>query len=172
MKKRLFFLVVCFVSFLGFGQNNIFDIARSGSVAEMKSYLEQNPKDINSKNQAGFTGLTLACYRGNDAVAFFLLQNGADINYVTDSGSALTGAVVKGNIRVVELLIANNANLDLQEASGLTALHFAVQFRNFTMITLLLKSTANPNIKDNNGLSVLDYANSSTDNELKQILNF
>ena len=30
----------------------------------------------------------------------------------------------------------------------------------------------NPNIKDNNGLSVLDYANSSTDNELKQILNF
>lgn len=44
---------------------SIFDIARSGTVAEVKEEIKKNPDIINQVNENGFSPLILACYRGN-----------------------------------------------------------------------------------------------------------
>jgi ankyrin repeat protein len=54
---------------------SIFDVARSGTVAEVKDMMKQNPDIINQTNESGFSPLILACYRGNVEVAKFLIDN-------------------------------------------------------------------------------------------------
>ncbi len=54
---------------------SIFDVARSGTVSEVKELMKQNPDIINQTNESGFSPLILACYRGNTAVAEFLMKN-------------------------------------------------------------------------------------------------
>lgn len=171
MKNTMSLLVLFLMCQFTFSQSNIFDLARSGSVDQMETYLNQNPLDLNSKNPSGFTPLILACYRGNDAVAIFLIEKGANVDLGNENGTALMGATVKGNKKIVTFLIKNKANINIQDASGLTALHYAVQFRNYDLVHVLIQANANTAIKDNNGNSAKDYAKLSNDNKLKQLLN-
>ncbi|MFP3835832.1 ankyrin repeat domain-containing protein, partial [Chryseobacterium sp. SIMBA_028] len=88
---------------------SIFDIARSGSVAEVKDLMKKNPNIINETNEGGFSTLILACYRGNTEVAKFLMDNVKDINYKSQEGTALAGLSVKYNKDLVEYLLNKNA---------------------------------------------------------------
>ena len=60
------------VSSLLVAQDNIFDVARSGSIDDVKSLMAINSDTINAVNSKGFVPLTLACYRGNTSVALFI----------------------------------------------------------------------------------------------------
>ena len=54
---------------------SIFDIARTGTVAEVTELMKQNPDIINQVNENGFSPLILACYRGNTEVARYLIDH-------------------------------------------------------------------------------------------------
>ena len=151
-------------------QKDCFDVARKGTVEQMMQLYEANHDVVNSKNDFGFTPLILACYQGNNEVAIFLIKKNADINYVSDEGTALMAAVVKGNLELVKALLMNKANLDLTNSKGTTALMYAVQFNNYEITKLLLEYKANKTLINNEGKTAFEYAVFSNNEKIINLL--
>ncbi len=170
--KLILLLLIFGVPFLSSGQQvlDVFEVARKGSVSQVKEILEANPKAFNVVNENGFSPLILACYRGNNEVAKFIITQGADINTKSDMGSALMACIVKGNNEIAQFLIANKADLNLIDNQGTTALMYAVQFKNIPIIKLLLANNANKDLKDNKGKTAFEYAVFSADEAIINLL--
>lgn len=149
---------------------SIFDIARSGTVSEVKELMEQNPDIINQTNESGFSPLILACYRGNVEVAEFLINNVKDLNYKSREGTALAGLSVKYNRKLTEDLLKKNADPNIADDTGSTPLFWAVKFGNKELIELLLKYKADKSIKDSMGMTPFEYALQTHKEEIINIL--
>lgn len=163
--------------FLSFGfvsaqekAKSIFDIARTGTVTEVKELMKKNPDIINQTNDQGFSPLILACYRGNVEVAKFLMDNVKDINYKSQEGTALAGLSVKYNKDLVEYILKKNANPNLADATGSTPLFWAVKFGNKELTELLLKYKADKTIKDSQGMTPFEYALQTNNKEIINLL--
>ena len=164
-----------FLTFLSFSnvkaqESSIFDIARNGSLMEIKALTKNNPDIINNISKEGYSALTLACYYSNNDVATFLIEHVKDINSKSGYGTPLMAATVKKNSNLVKLLLENNANPNLTDQNNSTALHFSVIFNQQEIIELLIKYKANPNIKDNRGNTALDYAKITNNSNIIQLL--
>lgn len=168
--KKYFLNILLIASTAIFSQPTIFDVARKGTVVEMNAILSNAPELIDSLTPQGFTPLILACYNGNVAVATYLVQQKANVNFNSSNGTALMAAIVKNDKTLTVLLLEAKANIDLQDRNGFTALHYAIQFRNYEMIALLMQFQANLNIKDNSGMSAIDYALKLKDEQIQQLL--
>ena len=167
------YLIIILISIFGlsFSQNkNVFDVARSGTVDEMKTLVSQNPDIINSKNERGFTPLILACYRGNTEVAKYLIDNVKDLDYLSQEGTALSSLCINYNKELVEKLLDKNANPNLHDSFGNTPLLWAVKRNNLELVSILLKHKADVNMKDSMGVSAFEYALKSNNNELINLL--
>ena len=64
---------------------------------------------------------------------------------------------------IVKILIAANANLNLQNEDGTTALMFAVSSNHKEIVKLLIDAGADINLKDNDGDTALDFAKEKND---------
>lgn len=168
---RYFLLFILSISTSLFAQQqDCFDVARKGTVEQMMQLYEANHDVINSKNDFGFTPLILACYQGNIGVATFLIKKNADVNYVSDEGTALMAAVVKGNLELVKVLLINKANPDLSNSKGTTALMYAVQFNNYEITKLLLEHKADKTKINNEGKTAFEYAVFSNNEKIIPLL--
>lgn len=172
--KRYFTIVVLMMTFsLCLSQTKtVFDIARSGTLEEMKSLVSQNPDVINSKNEMGFSPLILACYRGNAEVAEYLIDNVKDLNYSSPEGTALAALCINYNKTLVEHLLNKNVNPNLADKTGTTPLFWAVKFKNKDLAELLLKHGADKSLKDNLGITPFEYAVKSENQEIINLLKY
>ncbi len=173
MKKIILFLSLFLsMSFVSAQEKakSIYDIARSGTVAEVQELMKQNPDIINQTNDSGFSPLILACYRGNVEVAKFLMDHVKDINYKSREGTALSGLSVKYNRELVEYFLSKGANPNIADASGATPLFWAVKFGNREMTELLLKHKADKTIKDAQGMTPFEYALQTNNKEIINLL--
>jgi ankyrin repeat protein len=159
-----------FITNLIFSQNDVFAVARNGSVEEMKVLFEKNANCVNEVNNYGFSPLILASYRGNFEVAKYLITIVKDINYQSPEGTALMATVMSGNMELLHLLIDKKANLDATNKTGVTALMLATQFKNIEIITLLLQHNANKLLKDNEGKTAFEYAVNTNNDAIIQLL--
>lgn len=150
-------------------KTTIYDIARKGTIDQIQSLYKENPEIINTPNQSGFSPLILACYNGNEAVATYLIEK-VNLDYVSNEGTALMAAVVKGNVKLANLLLEKNANPNLTNKQGTTALIYAVQFKNAELIQLLLKYNASKSQLDNDGKTAFEYAVFSGDDAIINLL--
>ncbi|XP_041350116.1 serine/threonine-protein kinase TNNI3K-like isoform X2 [Gigantopelta aegis] len=66
-------------------------------------------------------------------------------------GTSLFWASCRGLLEIAQLLIANNANVNIATAWGSTPLHAAADSNNCEIIKLLLKSGANVNVQTEAG---------------------
>lgn len=75
-----------------------------------------------------------------------------DIN-ITDNfkRTAIMNAALYNQTDIIKWLLENDANIDLQDKNGYTALHFSSQEGNIDSTKLLLSNDANPNIQDIHG---------------------
>ncbi|WP_396178725.1 ankyrin repeat domain-containing protein [Flavobacterium sp.] len=153
-------MIFLFFTLSSFAQKSstIFDVARTGTVAEAKALFEQNPKVVDEINEAGYSPLILACYRGNTEVAQFLIENGANLNYNSTMGTPLMAAVVKGNIEIVKTLLDLKADVNLSDANGISALIYAVQFQNPEILSMLLHYKADKSHQDKEGKTAFEHA--------------
>jgi ankyrin repeat protein len=151
-------------------QKDVFAISRNGTVAEMKELIEKNPNSINEKNENGFTPLILACYRGNNLVATFLVNKVKDIDATSDMGTALMACAVKGNVEIAKLLLEKGCNPNITDANGTTALIYATQFKNTELIKALLKHNADKTKIDKKGKTAFEYAVFSGNEEIINLL--
>ncbi len=168
--KPILLLIFLITSLSSFSQNDVFNVARSGTADEMKELMKSDPNIINTTNADGYSPLILACYKGNVEVASYLMKNVKDINYGSGMGTALMAATVKNNVQIVKLLLENNANPNIPDANGSTALIYASIFKSYDIANLLVKYKGDNAHKDNRGNSALDYAILADDDKLIQIL--
>lgn len=161
------FLMMCFLSY---SQKNIFDVARSGSVEEVKMLMSINADTINSVDSHGYLPLTLACYRGNDDVAMYLASHVKHIDGTSDYGTPLMAAVYKNNTAIVEHLLKLKANPNFADANGTTPLHYAIILRSEPIIKLLMEVNADVNFKDNRGNTAKDYAAMTQNESIIQLI--
>jgi uncharacterized protein len=170
--KLFFLMLVISMPSLSVGQQvtDVFEVARKGTISQAEAIVKTNPKAFDVINENGFSPLILACYRGNNEVAKFIITQGADINTKSDMGTALMACIVKGNNEIAQFLIANKADLNLVDSQGTTALMYAVQFKNTAIIKLLLANNANKELKDNKGKTAFEYAVFSNDEAIINLL--
>jgi uncharacterized protein len=151
-------------------KNDVFDIARNGTVEQVKEIVKDNPNAFNALNSEGYSPLILACYRGNNEVAKLLIELNCDINGSSKMGTPLMAAIVKGNDEIATLLIEKKADVNVFDQNGTTALIYAVMFKNKKMIALLLKNNADKSHKDNKGKTAFEYAVFSGNEEITNLL--
>lgn len=176
MNKKLHslpFLLVFFLMPLGYlaQEKSIFDIARSGSLVELKAAYQKDSNCINILSQEGYSPITLACYYSNNEVAKFLIDTVKDINTKSSYGTPLMAAVVKNNAEIAALLIQKGADVNAKDPNNTTALHYAVLFGLVDITELLVKNKADKTIKDNRGNTAIDYANIKGNTTILQLLN-
>lgn len=147
---------------------SIFDVARTGTVADVKDLMKKNPNIINETNENGFSPLILACYRGNVDVAKYLIDNVKDLNYKSSEGTALAGLSFRYNKVLVEYLLNKKADPNVADSTGTTPLFWAVKAGNTELVQMLLKHNADKTLKDSMGMTPFEYA-LKTDN--KEIIN-
>lgn len=167
-------LLILFIATFSNGQENkpkdVFDVARFGSIEEMKVLESKNADTINSVNKMNFTPLILACYKGNTEVASYLAKHVKDVNYNSSSGTALAASVVKGNLALSKLLLENKADPNLADAGGMTPLLYAIQFKNTELVKLLLSHKADKKQADNSGKMPFEYAVFTKNQEIINLL--
>lgn len=172
LKKILFLFFFAITSLYSFSQEkSIFDIARSGSLQELKAAEKKNPDIINKVSKEGYSPLTLSCYSGNNEVAKYLINNVKNINSKSGYGTPLMAAVVKSNTELAVLLIKKKVEINASDPNGTTALHYAVMFDLEEITKLLVDAKASITLKDNRGNSALDYAKIKGNSNIIQLLN-
>lgn len=149
---------------------SIFDIARSGTIAEVKELMAKNPDIINQTNENGFTPLILACYRGNTPVAEFLITHVKNVNYTSGEGTALTASVFRKDKNLTQKLLENKADPNIGNSTGITPLIYAIQAQDKDMIELLLKNKANKSLADKQGKTTFEYALFTENQEIINLL--
>ena len=172
MKKIyiLHFLLLCFCVSTAQNNSNVFEVARKGTIEDAKQLLKANPKAFNVVNEEGFSPLTLACYRGNNEVAKLIIENGADINHKSSSGTPLMASIVKGNNDMISFLLLKNADVNLTDEAGITALMYAAMFKNKNAVMLLLQKNADKTKTDAKGKTAFEYAVFSGQEEIINLL--
>ncbi|KFG86493.1 hypothetical protein MANI_109817 [Metarhizium anisopliae] len=124
------------------------------------SFLLQFQPDVNARDLLDWTPLHYACNACSDSgVVQYLLDLGrAQVNAQGIDGVApLHLAAMNGNIETVKLLIRAGAALDIQDASGTTALHWAA-FKGHEAIVEYLYEDSNKKLRDKNNRTALHLA--------------
>ncbi|MBB1310074.1 hypothetical protein H5162_11640 [Pseudoalteromonas sp. SR41-8] len=101
-----------------------------------------------------------------------LLLNGANINYVPNSGEGLLH-LAYGNYSMTKFLLKNGINVNQQTvAKGITALHLSMmdESSGLKFAKLYLSYNANPNIKNIYGKSSVDFAKMYKNNASRYLL--
>lgn len=171
MKTRLI-IIFCFLflSIKANSQNDVFEIARKGSVEDLQLVLKNNPEAINNINASGFTALTIACYHGNEEVVAFLVNHVNNVNVTSNYGTPLMAAVVKDYLNIIKLLLSKEADTNIADQNGSTALHYATIFNQVETVKLLVNAGAKTTLKDKSGQSALDYAMIKNNTQLITLL--
>ena len=91
-------------------------------------YLHGNGAEINAvtTNGTGYNALTGAVASSHAALAKWLVENGADVNYRYAKGhSPLLEAAANGKLEIVKMLVEHGADPQMRTDGGKNALNFA-----------------------------------------------
>lgn len=129
--------------------------------------------NVNEKNYAGITPLTIAAEKGNMNIIKMLMEDGAMVNDKSSYGvTPIISAAAAGNTEVVEYLVAQGADVTAKDDWGKTALIYAANVDNPPLIANLIKLDKTAvNLPDNSGNTPLIYAaQKGLDDNLKVLL--
>jgi len=90
----------------------------------------------------------------NDLISIKKLieKYGIDL-YDSDKRTLLINSVAKNNLEIVKFAINNGADLNFQDQSGYTSLHFCALYKYAVITDLLIEKGADVNIRDEHGNS-------------------
>ena len=99
-----------------------------------------------------------------------ILSSGGDVNSKVRGRTAIMVAAYSGNYRVMQVLIAYGANINLADNHGSTALMDAIIFGDPRLVRLLISAGADVNAEDKLGVRVLVKAKKSGHTQLLKVL--
>lgn len=161
-------LMISFMSNISF-----FEACAAGALEIVKAYIKENVEIINSYSEDGFTGLGLASYLGNFKIAEYLIQEGALVNLSSNNNFnvfPLHSAVAGNYTEITKILIANNAEVNIKQQSGITPLHAAAKNGNIEIIIMLLEKGAAVETRMEGGKLPSDLASENGHHEIAEIL--
>lgn len=162
-----------FAAMRGLGE---FDVLR-----HIARLLIENGADVNHSDSNGWTALHHACDSGKTKFVELLLKNGANPNAVTKvtfvepfdaPGETPLHMAIGGEsaLVVVELLIANGANVNVASQRGETPLHRAAKYYDKDVVRALIEHGAALNAEDKDGNTPLAVALSLHREEVVEVL--
>ncbi len=152
------------------GETALLNAVDTGKL-ELCKYLLEKGADPNIKNSADCTALVLSCSSYNKGIARELIKHGADVDIMGRDGTALMEAVRKGDLGMMELLLENNADINITCSNNISPLYLAVSDGSFERMLLLLKYNPDPNIINNlSWLSAAGLAEVSNYEDIKAIM--
>lgn len=126
----------------------------------------------------GCSLLHWAAINNRSAIATYLIEHGADVNYAGGllHETPLQWAVRKSYYRMVSLLLRHGADINHKSNHGFTALHLAVAIQDTNLIYLLLASSADVHATNNASetplVQCLKSGGSSTVDVVRLLLKF
>lgn len=152
------------------GQTPIFDAIRTESTKLIEMLLKREA-DINIKDKEGNTPLGTAIRYDKDSIQL-LLRYRADVNATNRMGETpLFHTIEINDIQKMEILVNADANVNIQDVNGNTALHIATDKGYSALIELLLlKANANVNIVNKWGETPLHKAVSAKSEDAVELL--
>lgn len=120
----------------------------------------QNGLDPNARDKMGHTPLILACHGHHPDIVVSLVEEGrADVNQTgADRITPLMSASMHGHTDICELLLYYDADFNLQDTRGRTALMWACRAPGSAPAArLLLNMGANPLVEDAQSHRAIDY---------------
>jgi len=126
--------------------------ATSQNHLEVARLLISKHADINARSNEGFTPLSNAVDGGHMELAEFLILFGAKVNTKTKRRgyTPLHVAVWSGAFAISDLLISEEADIEVRDVDGRTPLDWAVTGFKKDTIKLLISEGADVNARDNN----------------------
>lgn len=117
---------------------------------------------IDATDNFGSTPLSMAVSSGNVPVAQYLVNHGADVNYISNLNgglSVLSVAAIYGNLNMVKFLISVGANVNLPNGKDdVTPIMQAIDNGHFTVAKYLISAGANINTPNTAGDTALAVA--------------
>ena len=128
---------------------------------------------LNSQNEYGQNLLQEAIEANKDKIAIDLVNKRIDINHQDDKGfSSLHYCAQFSNINIAELLLKNNANINIVDSYGNNPLWTAVfnTCEDYQMVRLFMKYGADAHHKNKANRSPIDFAQQIEDVDMVKIL--
>lgn len=127
--------------------------------------------DTSEAGAAPAVSIFQAAITGNTAAIEQHIAAGTDLSQREDFGGStpLILAAIFGQREVARALIAAGADMELQNKSGVSALHQACFYCRPRVVKLLLDSGARPNEASRQGTTPLDVATDKFDSELRAV---
>ena len=122
------------------GELDIFEGVVTGNLEEVKLNVEYNPAALNDFARDGFTALQLAAFFGQEEIAHYLLEAGANVHAVAQNKmqiQPLHAALANNNFSITKAILEHGADANAQQQDGFTPLMAAVQHKNEALIELL-----------------------------------
>jgi ankyrin repeat protein len=151
----------------------IFEAAATGKINNILRLLARDPQLVNAYAEDGFQPLGLAAYFGHFESAEYLVKAGAPVNSPSRNelkATPLQSATSAGHVKIVEMLLKNQANPNAQEQGGYTPLHAAAQNGDVAMIRALLFGGADLTLRSADGKTPLDLALKAGHGEAAKLL--
>ena len=132
--------------------------------------IQANTTKLNATNLNDENALMLAAIQNEQELAQWLVDKGAEVNKL--GWSPLHYAATKGHIRMMRLLIENDAYLDAESPNGTTPLMMAAHYGTPSAVKLLLEEGADPRIKNKLGINAMEFANHSLHPQAQDARNY
>lgn len=133
--------------------------------------LFENGADINAKDALGVTPLYYAAGDGDLKVVETLVELQADVGSRSRYGAAIHNSVAHGHKKIVELLIANGADVNAtEEVEGRTPIFEGVAHGHTEVVRLILAHGAKKDVRDNEGKLPIDEAKANGHEEIIRLL--
>jgi ankyrin repeat protein len=142
----------------------LFYAAWTGNIDAVNLFAERGADLRRKMLVAGIVALSpaeMAVFQGDAEMVRLLVQKGADVNEVDDTGISLLSATVLGNdTKMIRTLLALGAHVNEIDEHSLTPLMHAalIDYGDTEVVQLLLEAGADPSVKSKDGLTALDLA--------------
>lgn len=117
-----------------------------------------------------YTLLHYTIENGNTETAQHLLNIGANPDIFYQGRSSLMHAIKKNKIKMIELFLNNNVDVNLENHRQQTALHYVAKYGNVELAKVFVKLGAKLDIVDQQGLTPFKYAVKNKNIEIAKYL--
>lgn len=132
--------------------------AENGDIATVGLFLGCRI-NVDTRDERGWTPLTISAFNGNEDIARLLIQSGADMHAQDNAGyGPMHWAAFKGYTSVLRLLISKQADVNARSKHGWTPLLQAATRGHLVACAVLISAGADVNLSSNDGWTPLHKA--------------
>ena len=138
------------------GQSGLYLAVRDQSLKAAAALIVWPKTNVELRTAQDESPLMMASLKGQLDLARKLVDRGADVN--KPGWAPLHYAATNGHLKIMELLLNENAHIDAASPNGTTPLMMAAHYGSPAAVKLLLEAGADPTIRNQLGLTAIDFA--------------